>query len=336
MHKPQYGVWYFVKLVCAGLPKLTEDAQNHSSKIYDLWKKPGRASSMTSDQKTFVLGLGAQKAGTSWVYHYLNADPAADFGGLKEYRVWDALELPEMGYFDVRPAKPVNRLMVALTSRVRGRASNTWKLRGHLQDNPENYFSYFKQRLAQPGISMTGDVTPTYSGLSADTLCVIRDHFKSEGIDVKVFFTMRDPISRAISAARMNRRKRDWRESVPPFGDFDRAILRYARSPHHDLIANYEHTVTQARSVFGADKVYLGLYETMFQLDEVARISRFMGATFMPERVKKRFYKSRSKQPVKEETKHQLREMFESTYQFAAREFPETRHLWFAPRSRQH
>ncbi len=290
---------------------------------------------MTSDPKTFVLGLGAQKAGTSWLYHYLNADPASDFGGLKEYRVWDALELPEMGYFDVRPSKITNRLVVALTSRVRGRASNAWKLRGHLQDDPENYFAYFKERLSQPGIRMTGDVTPSYSGLSAETLCTIRDRFNDEGINVKVFFIMRDPVTRAISAARMNRRKRDWRESVPPFGDFDRAILSYAKSTHHSLIANYEHTVTQARSVFGPENVYVGLYETMFQLEEVERVSTFMGAAFMPERIKKRFYESRSEQPVKDETRHQLREIFEPTYRFAAQEFPETKELWFAPQSEQ-
>ena len=64
-------------------------------------------------------------------------------------------------------------------------------------------------------------------------------------------------------------------------------------------------------------------------------MSTFMGAAFMPERVKKRFYESRSEQPVKEETKHRLREIFEPTYQFAAKEFPQTRDLWFAGGSEQ-
>lgn len=285
---------------------------------------------MNCDNKTFVLGLGAQKAGTSWLYHYLNADPASDFGGLKEYRVWDSLQIPEMSYFDVRPSKPLNRLLVALTSRVRGRASNAWKLRGHLQEDPDNYFTYFHQLLAQPGIRLTGDVTPSYAGLSEQTFREIRGRFDSHGIETKAFFIMRDPVGRAISAARMNRRKRDWREGVSPFGDFDRAILKYAKSTTHGLLANYENTITRARSVFGRENVYIGLYENMFQPEEVERFAKFMGVAFMPERIEKRFYESRSEQPVTDETKRRLGELFEPTYQFAAKEFPQTQSLWLA------
>lgn len=30
-------------------------------------------------EKTFILGVGAQKAGTSWLYKYIQKDPKANF-----------------------------------------------------------------------------------------------------------------------------------------------------------------------------------------------------------------------------------------------------------------
>ena len=43
---------------------------------------------------TFLLGLGAQKAGTAWMHRYLESSPQCDPGFRKEYHVWDALDLP--------------------------------------------------------------------------------------------------------------------------------------------------------------------------------------------------------------------------------------------------
>jgi len=39
---------------------------------------------MTERNGTFVLGLGAQKAGSSWLHAQLNSRRDADFGFLKE------------------------------------------------------------------------------------------------------------------------------------------------------------------------------------------------------------------------------------------------------------
>ena len=57
---------------------------------------------MTERNGTFVLGLGAQKAGSSWLHAQLNRRRDADFGFLKEYHVHDALTLPEAGFSNRR------------------------------------------------------------------------------------------------------------------------------------------------------------------------------------------------------------------------------------------
>lgn len=44
--------------------------------------------------KTFLLGVGAQKAGTTWLYDYLNDHPQTDMGLYKEYHLFDNLHVP--------------------------------------------------------------------------------------------------------------------------------------------------------------------------------------------------------------------------------------------------
>ena len=44
--------------------------------------------------KTFLLGVGAQKCGTTWVSEYLRKADHSDFGLLKEYHVWDVMSDP--------------------------------------------------------------------------------------------------------------------------------------------------------------------------------------------------------------------------------------------------
>ena len=47
----------------------------------------------------FLLGVGAQKAGTSWLHQQRHSRPDADFGVLKEYHVHDARMVPELARF---------------------------------------------------------------------------------------------------------------------------------------------------------------------------------------------------------------------------------------------
>ena len=47
----------------------------------------------TRRQPTFVLGVGAQRGGTTWLSRFLNHSPQFERGYRKEYHVFDALDL---------------------------------------------------------------------------------------------------------------------------------------------------------------------------------------------------------------------------------------------------
>ena len=46
-------------------------------------------------KKNFILGVGCQKGGTTWLHQQLNKSKNTDMGFLKEYHVFDALYVPE-------------------------------------------------------------------------------------------------------------------------------------------------------------------------------------------------------------------------------------------------
>ena len=116
----------------------------------------------TEGPGVFLLGVGAQKAGTTWLHAQLDRRRDADFGFLKEYHVHDALTLPAAGFSNRR--------------RPSWLKPRTWR-RQRFLDRPERYYAYFAARLRRRGIRLTGDITPSYSGLSVDTLRTIRRGF---------------------------------------------------------------------------------------------------------------------------------------------------------------
>ena len=86
----------------------------------------------TDEPGVFLLGLGAQKAGTSWLHAQLNQRRDADFGFLKEYHIHDAFTLPAAG-FSGRSRRSLFK-------------PRTWR-RQRFLDRPERYYAYFASLL---------------------------------------------------------------------------------------------------------------------------------------------------------------------------------------------
>ena len=53
----------------------------------------------------FVLGVGSQKAGTSWLHKQLDNNKNFNMGFTKEYHIWDAKFLPISSKFDYQNKK---------------------------------------------------------------------------------------------------------------------------------------------------------------------------------------------------------------------------------------
>ena len=274
--------------------------------------------------KTFILGLGASKSGTTWIQTYLHGSPGADMGRLGEYQVWDALCLPANSRYRVARPGRWSRVEAAI-ARSLGLPIKAQHLRYALQQNPDLYFDYFEQRLNQPGIGVTGDISPGYSGLPVDVLQKIDTTFAARGITVKPVFVMRDPIERAWSAVKMRRRKgRLGAEGVSTEtfqASFRKAVKGGFDVPYATALRNID-------AAFGPARPYIGLFETMFSPENVRRLSDFAGVRHDLAATRQRVNASNDTSGVTPELARAVFADFAPDYAYCLKRFPEARKVW--------
>lgn len=238
---------------------------------------------MAEQAKRFLLGVGCQKGGTTWLHDYLGGSAQVDLGFAKEYHVFDALDLDFAADY-LRKAHL--RARRARKNRPRGdpkRASAVLWRRFH--SNPEAYFDYFRDLLRRdPEIRLTADITPSYAGLSAERFAFIRQGFEARGIPVRVIFLMRDPVERIWSAVRMNYREHAARRpnaallKTPP----EAVLLRSHTNPPHAARTRYDLTIANLERAFAPEEIHYEFYERLFTQEAVARICGFLGIDPVP------------------------------------------------------
>jgi hypothetical protein len=223
------------------------------------------------DSRTFVLGVGAQKAGTTWLHEHLASSPEFDPGFMKEYHVWDGLDLEVMAHFRDRLMDRVRRATRRLAN---GEEVNADNLRlATFYADPEAYFDYFELLLSRPGIRAVGDITPSYALLPAERLTAIRDGFARRGIRVAPVFLMREPAERIWSAVRMYKQRRPDRHDRAP----EERVLEVYDQPWFQLRTRYEDTMATLETVFGREGVFYALYERLFEESTLRDVSEFVG-----------------------------------------------------------
>ena len=218
-----------------------------------------------ASEATFLLGVGAQKAGTSWLHDQLHRRSDADFGFLKEYHVFDALELKRFANF--RPKRPTPLKW------------RTWR-RARFIARPERYFDYFASRLKPTQIRLTGDITPSYAGLSAESYQRIQQAFAQRGVQTRAVFIMRDPVERFLSQQRMQLRKRGLLTPAYEIEHLNKASLKLLKreSPRND----YPATLDALRGGLAESEIFIGLYESLFTTATHQELCRHLG---IPEQI---------------------------------------------------
>jgi len=140
------------------------------------------------------LCVGAQKAGTSWLYRQLAEHPDFWMPPVKELHYFDELSrIP--GAASARPRDERDRRFLESIKRLSERS--------HI--DLEGYARLFEAK----GLLLSGDITPAYSMLHDEVIERIVSHFPN----LKVIFLARDPVERAWSQLSMGVRLRN----ISPF-----------------------------------------------------------------------------------------------------------------------
>jgi hypothetical protein len=258
--------------------------------------------------RTFLLCVGAQKAGTTWLYEALSGLGTVNFGVTKEYHVWDAVLSPEFQ----------EQLLTKDVLRERLTGSG---IRFLMQNEPGYYAQYFNH-LLDSGYALTGDITPSYGTLSVAELDQVRACLSAIHARLRVVFVMRDPFERCWSAARMRKRNNDIGDPV------EEVLLTSYQTPQFAIRTRYDHTVRNLRAVFSADELYFGLYESMHTDAELKRLSDFLGVSLDPQSSAIRYNAVSKTEPISMETRAMVQTFYRDVYEYCWQEFPATRRLW--------
>ena len=258
-------------------------------------------------QNTFILGVGAQKSGSTWVHHYLKNSPNFNPGLVKEYHIWDALFIETCKKYLVKEVDTQNFVGLNYLPAKNALMKDILNLRNRMQSDSLPYEQYFAG-LMNGEFNITGDITPSYAGLQAETYELIKQRLESVGFKVKVVFLMRDPVERCLSASRMQIRNNQKMSVAKNLGKFYRML--------------------ELDRVFEPQDIYYGIFEEMFTEVNIEKFSKFCGVPYNFSLGSEKINSGNDHISIDLELRKEISDFYSEVYAFCNKRFPQTELLW--------
>lgn len=273
--------------------------------------------------KTFFLGLGGQKCGSSWIQAYLNRQDGADFGRLGEYQIWESDLGSVFARYRVPEPSTLEKLRVQAKLKLGG-SEPVAHLRWRMQTNRDRYFEYFADLLDQSGIRMTGDITPSYAALPAPLLRKIKTGMQDNGIKTKVIFSMRDPVDRIRSHMRMEMAK----GRLPSDSDNETPLRGFFPTSEAAARTRYDLTLEAIDAVFDRVDVHLCFFEELFTPSGVKALARFAQVPVEETAGQAKVNAREKGGTVSDELTAEIARHYAPVYRAVAERFPHVRDIW--------
>jgi hypothetical protein len=279
-----------------------------------------RADRVRAVTKTFLLGVGCQKGGTTWVHEYLAGSPQYAPGYRKEYHVFDAVDSVDKQ----AQGRILERAAESVAQPVPGdQRSAAGAHRYAMYLNPEFYFDYFTGLLHRsPRTRLVADITPSYALLSAERYAGIRAGFAERSVTTLPMFLMRDPVERIWSQLRMHARLAQRPQTTE--ADTERSLKAQLLRPAFESRTRYHRTIHALDQAFGPDGTFYGFYESLFTDDEVRRLCGLAGIDFVTPGFDRRVHSSPKAEPeLSDDTVRAVAEKYRDVYVAVAVRFPD-------------
>lgn len=282
-------------------------------------------------RKTFLIGIGAQKAGTTWAHTYLKSHPECATGVVKELSVLTNYFANRQGV-TARATQKIRALEEEL-KRYENRLASGKPFPGAdkkllyaidclAADHDLKYYtSYFKRLVDDnPQAKVVSDITPAYSTLSAENLGQAKELLEAAGYQPKALFLMRDPVERCYSAIRMDARNKA-KAGETNIGDPTENFAAAATAEWCQTRTRYEDIVPRIENTFGAENCLFGFYETFISEQGVHSLCDFLDISYVnPNLEHKANASPRTVEPDPAEW-DKVRQAYSATYQFCADKF---------------
>ncbi len=228
------------------------------------------------------LGIGAQKAGTSWVHECLKKHPEIWLPPEKELHYFDRSPEYASPTF-LHPDQPILRLFGSdfWNQIYRNKCKDVFK--DYFGKHPEifrwyaNYLfrtcsdAWYASLFEEGREKIRGEITPAYSILKESDV----KHIHQLMPDARIIFILRNPIERAWSQYRFMVRQGKLKSNIS-FDEFK----TWVDSPEQQGRSDYLKTIRIWAEVFSKDQLFIGFYDDIVSEPELllSKILNFIGA----------------------------------------------------------
>lgn len=240
-------------------------------------------------QATLLFGIGAAKAGTTWLYRYLAAHPEVKLPAVKELHYFDTCET---GKFDRQVTRMMRerkrrkdrlptgdeRLDRRLTREVR--AYGRWLDVIRAGQDDAGYLAFLNYGAGEA--KLVGDITPAYATLSEGSFARMAGLAPA----TRFVFLMRDPLDRLWSNIRMAATRKGGEMAGMAATLLDKALAGGDRTMAERC--DYAGTLARLNEAVDPARVFTAFYETLFRPDTLARLCGFLGIAEAPARFEAR------------------------------------------------
>lgn len=265
--------------------------------------------------KTFILGVGAQRTGSTWLHAQIKKTKQINTGLCKEHHVFDAKFLPNSPKQNkplLKCLKPGKKPLKSIEKEL---------MRRSFVKNTDRYFNYFDKLYdSNPEIKAVGDFTPSYSMLDAKAFSYINEKLEQRGFHVKVIFIMRDPVERIWSMIHQAAKVRKSLKTSRPIPERQFNVSHFT-SPGASKRTRYDRTITELEKVFPRQDIFYGFYESLFTPDTYSQISDFLGIPLKTPLFDTIKNSSLMKNAIEPELAAEVAKHYSDTYEFILQRF---------------
>ena len=213
------------------------------------------------------LGIGAQKAATSWLWKNLNAHQEIWMPPRKELHYFDrSLHYPSPSFLAsdsiltrLFSQQEHNRLFRQKAKKELldvYRSGDRERLKWYLKYFGSHYSDrWYESLFTGGGTRLKGEITPAYSILSIEDI----KNIKTLSPDLKIILIIRDPIERAWSQVKFYATRDIF--GINAMQDDIEALKGFIDSPRQSMRSDYMGMIENWSSVFGSEQMHIGFYD---------------------------------------------------------------------------
>ena len=273
--------------------------------------------------KTLILGVGAQKTGTSWLNRQLISNPSIDCGSNKEKSI---LNCCNEGFKYTISNLQDNLNFISELDDIHNnsydlKCDSEGKYLLSCQHNFREILKMYFERLnsfweKNKEINYFVDISPKYATLNSDQYTAIKSYCSEHSINLKVIYIMRDPIERVISSGRA-KVKRDRKEGINcPLEKIIRERFCSSQNIPYSDRGNYKYVIDALTNGLNPSDYLLLIYEHMFNSNEFFNIENFLGTKLAPPNFDQKVHSGRGPKGISIELEQQLFLKYKPIYKF--------------------